>query len=44
MLRTHDAGSLAKSDVGSTVVLAGWVARRRDPGGAVRARRVRIGD
>jgi aspartyl-tRNA synthetase len=33
VIRTHDAGTLSAADEGTRVVLAGWVARRRDHGG-----------
>ncbi len=35
MLRDRNAGSLRPSDDGTTVTLAGWVARRRDHGGVI---------
>jgi len=33
VIRSHGAGAVSEADIGSEVVIAGWVQRRRDHGG-----------
>ncbi len=35
LLKTHQCGEIGKANVGETVVLNGWVQRRRDLGGVL---------
>jgi aspartyl-tRNA synthetase len=35
LLKTHHCGKLSKADIGSTIILNGWVQRRRDLGGVL---------
>jgi aspartyl-tRNA synthetase len=35
VIRSHEAGTLRAADAGTSVTLAGWVARRRDHGGVI---------